>query len=146
MNLTLKRTLLGPTSLLGELYDDREVRFCYTLEPRPDRSEHPAIPAGRYPMTVTPTGNARLWTPYHDRCLPHIWNVPGRDGIEIHAGNHSDDTLGCVIVGFLQQKDAVASSRDALTALINLLVHSGPHDQDHQITVSDIVQAGKSNA
>lgn len=137
MIITVKRTILAPTSLLGEVWTP-SVRFCYTLEPRPDRPAHPAIPAGDYPLVVAPTGNARLWTPYPDRCLPRIFEVPGRDGIEMHAGNHSTDTEGCILVGFTQQADSIASARDALKALIDLLVHSGPHDADHRVRVLDL--------
>jgi hypothetical protein len=136
MIFTLKRLVLAPTSLLGEIWTPTG-KFCYSLEPRADRAEHPCIPAGAYSVTVEPTHNPRLWTPYPDRCLPHIW-VPGRPGIEMHAGNHSTDTEGCVIVGFTQQADSVASSRDAVRALIDLLVHSGPHDAAHRIVVQDL--------
>lgn len=138
MNLTLKRTKLAPTSLLGELYIDT-TRWCYTLEPLPTRAEHPAIPGGFYALDVSPTHNDRLWTPYADRCLPRLHAVPGREGILIHAGNHSTDTLGCIILGFTQQADSVASSRDAVKALIDLLVHApgAAHSPDgHWIAVT----------
>ena len=136
MLLTVQRHTLAPTAMLGDLLVEG-ARFCYTLEPRPDRPQHPAIPAGEYRLTVEPTHNPALWTPYGDRCLPHLWGVPGREGIEMHAGNHATDTEGCLLVGFTQQAESIASSRDALRALIDLLVHGGPHGAQHQIRVLD---------
>jgi len=136
MNISLDRLRSAAESLPGLLYlgpEDTDF-FCYTLEPRADRAEHPAIPAGTYGLTVEPTHNKRLWSPYPDRHLPHIWDVPGRDGIEMHAGNHSGDTEGCIIVGFGRAPDEVSRSRDALKALVDRLRQVGG---PYQITVSD---------
>jgi hypothetical protein len=141
MRLMVNRTYHSATSTLGELLTAAGARFCYTLEPLPNRPEHPCIPAGTYPLTLEPTNNPRLWTPYDDRFLPHLWEVPGRDGIELHAGNHSTDTEGCVILGFSQQADSVASSRDAVKALVDLLRAAGV--DDHRAVVADPVPDGR---
>ena len=130
--IMLQRTHLGPTSTLGRLSSPAGP-FCYTLEPHPDRPAHPGypcIPPGTYALTVEATHNQRLWAPgeaygFPERWLPHVWGVPGRTGIEMHAGNHAVDTEGCIIVGFTQQEDSVASSRDALVALMRLLGGGG---------------------
>lgn len=125
MRLKLLRTHTGPTSVLGRLV--APTFQCFTLEPLPT-AEHPCIPPGVYVVTVEPTHNPRLWTPDERRLLPHLWGVPGRDGIEMHAGNHATDTLGCIIVGFGQEDDAVNRSRDALTALLVAMINAGePH-------------------
>lgn len=136
MKIFLDRLRPDPESLPGLLYlgpADLDF-FCYTLEPRTDRPEHPAIPAGTYGLTLEPTHNPRLWAPYPDRHLPHLWDVPGRTGIEIHAGNRAGDTEGCVVLGFDRQADGVSRSRDAVRGLIDRLRQAGG---PYEITVTD---------
>jgi hypothetical protein len=116
----------------GDLFVDGE-HAAVTLEPRLSHPEYPAIPYGTYDVTVRPTYNARLWTPTDERLLPHVENVPGRRGIEIHAGNCPDDTEGCILVG-TQRADTlneILESRRALVALMERL------DFPCQITILD---------
>ena len=72
--------------------------------------QHSCIPEGVYPLHLT-------MSPRFGRVY-EIWNVPGRTHILIHAGNTTDDTQGCVLVGTsrgsLQHKPAVLNSRQAL--------------------------------
>lgn len=125
MHLKLMRTHRGATSILGRILSP--TFNCYSLEPLPSAA-FPCIPPGVRVVTVEKTHNPRLWTPDERRLLPHLWGVPNREGIEMHAGNHATDTLGCIIVGFGQQADSVTSSRDALVALLLALVNAGePH-------------------
>ncbi len=51
-----------------------------------------AIPSGRYRIiiTVSPRLNKRT---------PRLVDVPGFEGILIHAGNFADDTNGCIVPG-----------------------------------------------
>ena len=41
-------------------------------------------------------------------------DVPGRDGIRIHAANHADQLEGCIAVGYVRDGDGIGSSRAAL--------------------------------
>jgi hypothetical protein len=138
MKIFLDRLRPTVESLPGLLYvgsdgDDQDF-FCYTLEPRADRAEHPAIPAGTYRVTVEPTHNSKLWTPYPDRHLPRVHDVPGRTGIVLHAGNTAADTEGCVVLGFDRRADGVFRSRDAVKALVDRLLQGGG---PYEITVLD---------
>lgn len=78
-------------------------RFCYTLEDA--IREQPgvqvaawkvpgatAIPAGRYPLTIT-------FSQRFQRPLPLVKDVPGFSGVRIHPGNTAADTEGCLLVG-----------------------------------------------
>jgi hypothetical protein len=64
-----------------------------------------AIPEGRYPVTLD-------YSEHFKRVLPHIRNVPGFDGILIHGGNRTEDTLGCVLVANHRSKDGLTIWND----------------------------------
>ena len=87
---------------------------CYSLEDAvrqgPKVPGRTAIPAGRYQVIITPS--QRFGVP-----LPLIVEVPGFDGIRIHAGNTAADTEGCVLVGLGRSDDQVRDSRAALAQL-----------------------------
>src|SRR6266446_3207635 len=106
----------------GDLFID-DVHECATLERALGDPEHPAILYGRYPVTLRPTYNKKLWTPKDDRVLPHIENVPGHEGIEMHALNSVDQTEGCVGVGTARSHipNEILESRLALVALMEKL-------------------------
>jgi hypothetical protein len=58
-----------------------------------------------------------LWTPWTKHRLPLIADVPGREGIRIHAANREDQLEGCVAVGADRIHGELLHSRIALTAL-----------------------------
>ena len=113
---------------IGVLYLDG-VRECYTLEdvvradPTPDTPMtaadvaaikvpgKTAIPAGRYRIIVTPSQRFK-------RDLPLLLDVPGFEGIRIHAGNTNVDTAGCILVGRERGPGAIYQSSAALEALL----------------------------
>lgn len=51
-----------------------------------------AIPTGRYPVTIDKSTRFK-------KLMVHILNVPGFDGIRMHAGLKPEDSEGCVLVG-----------------------------------------------
>src|SRR5262249_51155425 len=51
-----------------------------------------AIPCGTYPVRIRKSKKFK-------REMPHIDEVPGFEGIEIHTGNFPHQTLGCVLIG-----------------------------------------------
>jgi len=86
---------------------------CFSLEPRSDQSEGKPylIPAGTYLVTLEMSERFQMIT-------PHINNVPDFSEIEVHPGNFSSDTLGCVLVGQQRGVDFISNSRDAFKALM----------------------------
>jgi hypothetical protein len=80
-----------------------------------------AIPAGVYPVTLTVSNRFKV-------VLPLIGNVPGFEGVRIHAGNVIEDTEGCVLVGRTRFPKSIGESRLALQALLlRLTTTPGPH-------------------
>lgn len=77
------------------------------------------IPYGRYEVAMT----------YSDRfkqVMPLLLNVKGFDGVRIHAGNTSADTLGCVLVGYGKDilNNKVVQSRAAIAELYMLITEA----------------------
>jgi len=103
----------------GSLYIDGHWQ-CWTLEDAIRDIKIPqqtAIPAGRYRVTRTPSTRFK-------RVLPLLLDVPGFQGIRIHAGNTIADTEGCILVGRDRAAGVVRQSRVALAALEERLVAS----------------------
>lgn len=116
MKLTLDRNPSGITCTIGDLFIDG-VFFSHTLEDiiRPEKVKgETAIPPGTYPVEVT-------WSPRFKRDLPLLKNVPGFEGVRIHAGNSDRDTEGCILVGNWAGGEFISNSRATLEALLDVL-------------------------
>jgi hypothetical protein len=124
--LTLKRTIFSDLSTIGELSIDGKFE-CFILEDRDrglDSSQtldeiksvkitaQTAIPTGKYSVIYTMSRR-------FGRMLPLLANVPGYDGIRIHAGNSPVDTEGCLLPGKRAEKDFVTDSRLAFNLLLD---------------------------
>lgn len=93
---------IGDLTLLGQ-------HLCNTIElscRRGDEKGLRAIPPGRYQLIVNES-------PRLKRLTPRLLNVPGRDGILIHAANRAEELDGCIAPGIYNQStpDFVSSSR-----------------------------------
>ncbi len=69
-----------------------------------------AIPRGRYRVIVNHSNRFK-------RDLPLLLNVPGFEGIRIHAGNTEADTEGCILVGTKRPATSILESRIAFNEL-----------------------------
>ncbi len=127
MELILERIAKRKTYTIGRLYIRRQVideylpgtenqYFCDTLEPTwrdyangaykvEGRS---AIPEGRYAVVISYSPKFKQW-------LPILLGGPEFNrrwqGIRIHAGNCSEDTEGCILVGKNREVGKVLDSR-----------------------------------
>ena len=90
-------------------FDIAGLPECYTLEDRV-RAQGvkvdgaTAIPYGRYKVV-------KAWSPKHGYWVPLLVDVPMFTEIEIHPGTTAGDTLGCILVGHVKQKDAIYNSK-----------------------------------
>ena len=87
----------GDRNIIGDLFIDG-VFFCHTLEDekRADGVKvygKTAIADGLYKVKLT-------WSNRFKRKMPLLLDVPMFEGIRIHGGNTSKNTLGCVLVAF----------------------------------------------
>ncbi len=126
MLLNVKRDQATNESQPGKLYIDGEF-FCYTLERHPNDPDHPCIAPGEFALTINePTHNDHLWTPYPDRFLPRLQDVPNRSGILMHAGNKAADSIGCILCGYDRvDQDHIGRSQVAVRALTDKLRAAG---------------------
>ena len=125
--MILERIAKRKTYTIGRLYIRRQVvdeyltgtedgYFCDTLEPTwrdyangaykvKGRS---AIPEGRYAVVISYSPKFKAW-------LPILLGGPEFNrkwqGIRIHAGNCSEDTEGCILVGKNREVGKVLDSR-----------------------------------
>jgi hypothetical protein len=99
---------------MGEIYAGSFN--LYTLEdPWKDNAKGiSCIPLGKYNVSIDISNRFQ-------RPMPHILDVPGRDGIRLHAGNKEVDTEGCVLIGLMQTNDSVTYSKAAFKLFYNWL-------------------------
>ena len=148
MELKLKRIACKRDYTIGKLYvvervDDEYLAgekltyFCDTMEPPVSswktkltmnqlKCSHPnryqplkpfAIPEGRYAVVIS-------WSPKMKQWLPILLGVPKFEGIRIHAGNTSEDTEGCILVGKNREVGKVLDSRIWLHRLKQKIVEA----------------------
>ena len=100
MELKVVRSIRNVASTLGTMYINDEF-FAYTCEDtvrnlNGDRSKkikgQTAIDAGRYEVVLS-------YSDHFQKYLPLLLKVPCFEGIRIHGGNTSEDSLGCILIG-----------------------------------------------
>lgn len=133
VRLKLNRIQFTEKSTIGELrVDDDENRFCFTLEdmvrpPGVKIAGKTAIPAGNYEIIIN-------WSQRFKRPMPLLLDVPNFKGVRIHAGNTSEDTEGCILVGFNRSPDFVGNSRAAFDTLFAVI--SRATNEEEIVTIS----------
>jgi hypothetical protein len=116
----LRRLARNDLATFGQL-EDAELRvICVTLEEpwRDNERSVSCIPVGRYPAhrRLSQKRNTELFELEH---------VPGRSNIEIHVGNTTADTEGCVLLGTnygqVNGQQGITGSRDAFRKFMDQL-------------------------
>lgn len=121
MKLLLVREPSGDSCTHGKLYVNG-VFECFTLEDKDRKLEaggekiygQTAIPRGTYEVIIN-------FSQRFKRDLPLLLNVAGFSGVRIHAGNTSEDTEGCILVGSSRGDQRVNNSRVAFNKLFDQL-------------------------
>ena len=147
MELVLTRIAKRKTYTIGRLaiverIDDeylagsQETYFCDTLEPTWRDYAHggrkikgcSAIPEGRYAVVIS-------YSPKFEAWLPILLGVPNFSGIRIHAGNTSNDTEGCILVGKNKLVGQLVDSRIWLHRLKKKIVEAKGRGEAVWITI-----------
>ena len=151
MELILERIAKRKTYTIGRLYIQKRVDdeflagtenqyFCDTLEPTWRDYEHgaykvkgrSAIPEGRYAVVISFSPKFKQW-------LPILLGGPEFNrkwqGIRIHAGNCSEDTEGCILVGKNREVGKVLDSRIWLHRLKQKIVEAKGRGEAVWLTV-----------
>ena len=126
MNILLKRKPSANGCTHGDLFID-DFWECFSLEDVVREAKIPgktAIPAGKYRVVIT-------YSQRFQKPLALLLDVPGFTGIRIHAGNTSDHTEGCILVGrqrSLMNNNMILDSRVAVKQLqekIQIAINAG---------------------
>ena len=151
MELLLTRIAKRKTYTIGKLFIRRQVMdeylpgtaddyFCDTLEPTWRDYEHgaykvkgrSAIPEGRYAVVISYSPKFKAW-------LPILLGGPEFNrkwqGIRIHAGNCSEDTEGCILVGKNREVGKVLDSRIWVHRLKQKIVEAKDRGEAVWITI-----------
>jgi len=104
---------------LGRMWVDG-IYFAYTcededryLETGGEKVMHrTAIPRGTYSVGIT-------FSNRFQKPMIQLFNVPGFEGIRVHAGNRSADSSGCILIGQARTIDGVAQCSAKVTELFN---------------------------
>lgn len=139
MKLVVKRRWFSEISTVGELFVDNQLD-CYVLEDTVRTDPIPSTPANEakvYGKTAIPAGTYDVSITFSNRFgkrMPLLHNVPGFEGIRIHAGNVAANTHGCLLVGQTRGQDSIGYSKVAYDALfLKLDAAQAAHDP---ITIS----------
>ena len=117
MNIQVNRIFKGSTYTIGHLFINNKY-VCDTLEDEVRIGDkvfgETAIPTGTYTV---------IWSfsPHFGRYMPEVLNVPGFQGIRIHAGNDSSDTEGCILLGLNKVKGRVVNSCECCATVYDLI-------------------------
>lgn len=143
MKLLLKRIAKKDTYTIGKLFID-DAFFCNTIEDK-DRGlkqtmplsviksmkvqNETAIPTGTYTIvlnTISPRFGTKdfYMKNANGGRLPRLLNVPGFEGVLIHAGNTAEDSAGCIIVGENKAVGKVLNSKETFIKLYKILQSS----------------------
>ena len=123
MRMVLDRHTFTKDYTIGDLSINGSF-FCNTLEDTVREIENipvqkwkiygqTAIPSGKYDVVID-------YSPHFKTDLPRLLNVPGFDGIRIHAGNNQSHTEGCILVGKASGEQLI-NSRATLQRLLDMM-------------------------
>ena len=141
MKLEVKRIYLGDTYTIGKLSIDGDY-FCDTLEDKVrDLNKDGKLDEFEekiYGKTAIPYGTYKViynFSPRFKKQLPRLLDVPNFDGVLIHAGNTSEDTSGCILLGENKIKGRVINSAVYSKRLNDMIANAYFNKQDISITI-----------
>jgi len=140
MKLELKRNPSVAGATIGKVSKDGAF-FCYSLEDQ--IREIPGRPASEWKVpgrTAIPAGTYRVTLEYSPRFgpdTPTVNGVKGWTGIRIHAGNHHEDSDGCILLGMQATECSLigGTSRPAVNLLKQELLEATERGETITLTI-----------
>ena len=138
MILRLKRFALKEEYTIGKIFVNDNY-YCDTLEDKvrdlnkdgineTKEFGKQAIPYGTYPIKLR-------MSPSFKRIMPYLENIKGFQGVMIHSGNTSKDTLGCILVGQNKVKGKVINSQKTFKSLFEILELANASKEEIKIEI-----------
>ena len=154
MEVQVKRLWKKAGYTVGRLYIDGKL-ICNTMEDK-DRGlaqntpiaeilkkkvpSETAIPKGRYKITLDVTSpKFSKYAFYKEVCngkVPRLLDVPGFDGILIHAGATARNSSGCILVGYNTITGTLTDYKSAFKAVYSKLKEARDRNEEIWITIS----------
>jgi len=143
MKLVLHRHPSCAGATIGKLTHNDGELICYSLEDQ--IREIPGKPVSewkKYGCTAIPAGTYKVTLEYSPRFgpdTPTLHAVPGFSGIRMHAGNHHEDTEGCILLG-MQATDCSligGTSRPAVNLVKQMLLEARERGEQISITITN---------
>lgn len=155
MKIEVIRRYCSPTYTIGSMMLDG-VYFCDTLEDKNRELDstmsleeikeikvkgETAVPYGTYKVTLNVKSpkysnfNKYKYVAFTKGYIPRLIDVPGFEGILIHAGNKDKDTDGCILVGENKVKGQVINSQNTWVKLYKLMQQAIAQGEDINITI-----------
>ena len=132
MQIRVIREQYRPGCTIGRMFVDG-IFECFTLEDGIRTNKvygETAIPAGNYSLVVN-------YSPRFNMSLPLLQNVPKFEGVRIHPGNTSANTLGCILVGrnWTPGSEEITASKRAFEPLKQRIVDAIASGEEVQLLV-----------
>ncbi len=121
MKLTLEREPSQDFGTYGKLYINN-IFQCHTLEDVDRKLEEGGTKI--YGETAIPRGEYKIIIDFSNRFkkeMIHVLDVPGFEGIRIHAGNTNADTHGCLLLGSGRANGHLLNSRAACNRVFEMV-------------------------
>ena len=147
MKLELLRYTADQDSSGGLLLIDGKF-FCYTCEDEKREIKiagETRIPNGNYKIKLRDEGGmTKRYAAKYDfhQGMIHLQDVPNFKWVYIHVGNTDDHTEGCLLVGYVANRNnlenTVGRSRDAYTDLYKLILAAIAAGEEIEIKIREI--------
>jgi hypothetical protein len=148
MELVLQRdTPAGHPRTFGRILAEDDHRLCYTLED--EVREIPDVPVADWKIksaTAIPAGRYKVTLEYSKRFGPDtltINDVPGFEGVRMHAGNTEADTDGCPLLGMEVDPRGIlgGTSKPAVKLLKFVVSDAIKRGEEVWLTINNAVEA-----
>lgn len=142
MKITVARFFYTDTFTISNVLVDGK-KFCYALEDVARPIGAPKV----FGATAIPTGVYKVVMGHSERFgrdMPRVLDVPGFEGILIHAGNTDKDTHGCILLGLTWdgKSDFIGNSQKALGMFIPVITKALSDGQQVFVEVCNAIGEG----